>query len=134
MIHNLKCQVSGTIVGTIELPDNLSAEEILRRTHTQSGVVAEGYSLLQPVPEKATPATIRIALRRLHGISNVQLQNTINSIFAQIQDDAARDEAETLWEYAIEIQRTHPLVEVIGNALQLNTQQIDEVFRVANTI
>lgn len=134
MIHNLKCQVSGIIVGTIELPDNLSAEEILRRTYTQSGVVAEGYSLPQPVPEKATPATIRIALRRLHNISNVQLQNTINSIFAQIQDDAERDEAETLWEYAIEIQRTHPLVEVIGNALQLNSQQIDEVFRVANTI
>ena len=134
MIHNLKCQVSGIVVGTVELPDNLSAEEILRRTYTQSGVVAEGYSLPQPVPEKATPATIRIALRRLHGISNVQLQNTINSIFAQIEDDAARDEAETLWEYAIEIQRTHPLVEVIGNALQLNTQQIDEVFRVANTI
>lgn len=134
MIHNLKCQVSGTIVGAIELPDNLSAEEILRRTYTQSGVVAEGYSLPQPVPEKATPATIRIALRRLHNISNVQLQNTINSIFAQIEDDAARDEAETLWEYAIEIQRTHPLVEVIGNALQLNTQQIDEVFRVANAI
>jgi hypothetical protein len=134
MIHDLRCMVSGTVVGTIDLPDDMPADEVLRRTYTQSGVLAEGYSLPTPVPESATPATIRVALRRLHGVTNSTLDATVDAVLSQIPDDGQREEAETLWLYSVSIRRDHPLVAAVGEALALTSAEVDEVFRVAETI
>ncbi|NBW12568.1 MAG: hypothetical protein EBR82_31535 [Caulobacteraceae bacterium] len=133
MIHDLRCQVSGTVVGTIDLPDNMPADEVLRRTYTESGVVAEGYSLPKPVPEAASPATIRVALRRLHGVSNSALDATVAAVIDSLPSDE-QDDAETMWLYSVSIRRDHPLVAAVGQVLALSSSQIDEVFRIADTI
>ena len=133
MIHNLRCQVSGTVVGTIDLPDNMPADEVLRRTDTESGVVAEGYSLPAPVPESASPATIRVALRRLHGVTNAALDATVAAVIDSLPIDE-QDDAETMWLYSVSIRRDHPLVAAVGQVLALTSAQVDEVFRVADTI
>jgi hypothetical protein len=133
MIHDLRCQVSGTVVGTIDLPDNMPADEVLRRTYTESGVVAEGYSLPKPVPEAASPATIRVALRRLHGVTNAALDATVAAVIDSLPSDE-QDDAETLWLYSVSIRRDHPLVAAVAQAFNLTDAQTDDVFRVAETI
>jgi hypothetical protein len=134
MIHDLRCQVTGVVLGTIDLPDNMPADEVLRRTFTNSGVVAEGVVMPTPVPEAASPATIRVALRRLHGVTNAQLDATVQAVLAGIADPGERDDAETLWLYSVSIRRDHPLVAAVAVAFNLTDAQTDEVFRVAATI
>lgn len=86
------------------------------------------------VPEDASPATIRVALRRLHGITNSVLDATVGAVLASIQDPGERDDAETLWLYSVSIRRDHPLVAAVAQAFNLTEAQTDEVFRVAATI
>ena len=90
--------------------------------------------IMEPVPEAASPATIRVALRRLHGISNAALDATVGAILASIPDPGERDDAETLWLYSVSIRRDHPLVAAVAQAFNLTDAQTDEVFRVAETI
>lgn len=85
-------------------------------------------------PADASPATIRVALRRLHGISNADLDATVSAVLASIQDPGERDDAETLWLYSVSIRRDHPLVAAVGVALNLSSDQIDDVFRTAETV
>ena len=134
MIHELRCQATGIVIGTIELPDDMPADEVLRRTYTQSGMYSDPSLVPIPVPEAASPATIRVALRRLHGITNAALDATVGAVLASIQDPGERDDAETLWLYSVSIRRDHPLVAAVGAALNLTPDQVDEVFRVAATI
>lgn len=134
MIHDLRCQVTGVVLGTIELPDDMPPDEVLRRTYTQSGVVAAGVELPKPVPEAASPATIRVALRRLHGITNSVLDATVGAVLSTISDPGERDDAETLWLYSVSIRRDHPLVAAVAQAFNLTDAQTDEVFRVAETV
>ena len=134
MIHNLRCQATGIVIGTIELPDDMPADEVLRRTYTQSGMYSDPSLVPIPVPEAASPATIRVTLRRLHGISNAALDATVGAVLAGISDPDERDDAETLWLYSVSIRRDHPLVAAVAQAFSLTDAQTDEVFRVAVTI
>jgi hypothetical protein len=98
--------------------------------------IVEDYDdgIKEPVPEAASPATIRVALRRLHGVTNAALDATVDAVLSQIADPGERDDAETLWLYSVSIRRDHPLVAAVGVALNLSSSQIDDVFRTANTI
>jgi hypothetical protein len=87
-----------------------------------------------PVPDAASPATIRVALRRLHGVTNAQLDATVGAVLAAIPDPGERDDAETLWLYSVSIRRDHPIVAAVGAALNLTPAEVDDVFRLAATI
>ena len=97
-------------------------------------IVDEWIEVIPPVPESSSPATIRVALRRLHGVTNAQLDATVQAVLAGIADPGARDDAETLWLYSVSIRRDHPLVAAVAQAFSLTDAQTDEVFRVAATI
>lgn len=88
----------------------------------------------EPVPEAASPATIRVALRRLHGVTNAALDATVGAVLAGISDPGERDDAETLWLYSVSIRRDHALVAAVGAALNLTPAEVDDVFRLAATI
>lgn len=79
------------------------------------------------VPSEASPAYLRIALRRLHEITPAMVSSKIELI----PDANDRQDAEDLWEYATSIRRNHPLVASIAILFALTEEQIDEVFRVA---
>ena len=87
-----------------------------------------------PVPEAASPATIRVALRRLHGIGNAQLDLVVGAVIASLPDVDQQEDARTLWTYSVSIRRDHPLVVAVGAALALTGDQVDEVFRVSATV
>lgn len=98
--------------------------------------IVEDYDdgIMEPVPEAASPATIRVALRRLHGITNAALDATVGTVLSSITDPGERDDAETLWLYSVSIRRDHPLVAAVGAALNITPDHVDEVFRVAATV
>ena len=104
-------------------------------TKPNNNVIAEwDDGTPRPVPEAASPATIRVAMRRLHGVSNAALDATVGAVLAGISDPGERDDAETLWLYSVSIRRDHPLVAAVGVALNLSSDQIDDVFRTAETV
>lgn len=82
------------------------------------------------VPQSVGPAQLRIALWRKHNIK----PNDVLALIAAIDDPQQEAEAEILWEYASEIKRSHPLVQSFGNAFSLTEEQIDELFRFADSL
>lgn len=89
---------------------------------------------LEPVPDAASPATIRIALRRLHGVPNSQLDFVVDSVIGAIPDPDEREDARTLWTYSVSIRRDHPIVAAVASSLSLTAADVDGVFRLASTI
>lgn len=84
-----------------------------------------------PVPSTATNMAIRVALRRLHDVNTQQLDAVVGQIVDAIPDIGEQEDARIMWLYASNVERSHPLVAAIGSALNLTSEQVDEVFRVA---
>jgi hypothetical protein len=80
-----------------------------------------------PVPESASPAYLRVALRRLHGITSPMISAKIELI----PDPQDRQDADDLWEYATQIRRTHPLVISLAASFALTEAEVDQVFILA---
>jgi hypothetical protein len=82
-------------------------------------VDAEGVPVLSAVQ-------VRLGLLGA-GITPAQVEG----IIAQIGDDAQRITAQTYWEYATQIHRSHPLIATLGSALGLTSAQIDQMWAAA---
>jgi hypothetical protein len=82
-----------------------------------------------PKPESVTPAQIRLWLLA-NGIS----LDTVAHMIAAIQDDATREAAQVRWEYGLVVLREDPLVQQMGAALGLTTDQMDAAFLAASQI
>ena len=81
------------------------------------------------LPDTCTPRQLRIALIQ-SGISLATIENQIDSISDSVQREIARAE----WEYALEIKRDHPLVDMIASNLNLTEKQVDDIFVLAVTL
>lgn len=80
-----------------------------------------------PVPESVTMRQARLALL---GAGKLALVDAAIDAQAEPLKSAARIE----WEYSNEVQRHNGIVEMMGPALGLTSDQIDELFRVAATL
>jgi hypothetical protein len=118
-------------------PDGL-VETFLRIDLPENWEPPEGYSVLpddelpenwqkfvEPniVPQSISARQIRLWLIK-NGFSLSDIEIAINSI----QDQAVRDMTLVEWEYAPYVERNHPMVSAIANALGLNNEQIDTSF------
>lgn len=83
----------------------------------------------QDIPQTVSARQVRIWLIQ-HGISLSQVENAIDNI----QDSVTRDITRVEWEYAPYIERSHPMLIPLGNALGLSSEQIDQAFIEANNI
>ena len=81
------------------------------------------------LPDTCTPRQLRIALIQ-SGISLATIENQIDSISDSVQREIARAE----WEYALEIKKEHPLVDMIASNLNLTEKQVDDIFVLAVTL
>lgn len=81
------------------------------------------------LPDTCTPRQLRIALIQ-SGISLATIESQIDSISDSVQREIARAE----WEYALEIKKEHPLVDMIASNLNLTEKQVDDIFVLAVTL
>lgn len=93
--------------------------------------IANPPAPVAPVPAKIGPAQLRIALRRLHPELT---PGAIYAVIAQLPTAQAQDDARDWYDYATEIQRTHPMLLQLAGAFGLTADQVDAVFRLGATI
>lgn len=84
---------------------------------------SDKFPLPPSPPQKVTPRQMRIALTQLG------LRSQIEDIVAA-SDQSTKD----TWEYAIEIDRSHPMCNAIASQGGLTEEHLDEIFRVAGGI
>jgi len=77
----------------------------------------------RPVPDSVTPRQIRLALN-----ASGFRQTVEQAVAAGSQD--LRD----WWEYALDIERNHQLINGMAAQLNITEQQIDDLFRLAATL
>lgn len=80
-------------------------------------------------PNSCTPRQLRIALIR-SGISLASVENELNNI----QDPVEKEIAIAEWEYALDIQKDHPLLIMMAQKLNITEQQINNIFTLAVTL
>jgi len=78
---------------------------------------------VEPVPQTVSPRQIRIALTATGLRSTVE-----NAVKAGSQD------LKDWWEYALDIERGHPLIVSMAQSLGVNEQQLDDLFSLAATL
>jgi len=81
------------------------------------------------VPESVSARQIRLWLIN-NGIQLIQVENAINNI----QDLIIRETVKVEWEYAPYVERNHPMLIPLAQALGLSEAQVDQAFREAINI
>jgi len=80
-------------------------------------------------PEQLPPLTARQL--RLGLVAAGILPSQVDTAIAAIPDTNDRAVAEIEWEYASQFERDHPLIEQVGTALGLTSEQIDTMWQAA---
>lgn len=73
---------------------------------------------------KCTKRVLVLILQELGVITWAQLKEIINS----------NPQVELEWDLCVELERSNPLIDVVGNSLGLSSKQIDQIFKYANGI
>jgi hypothetical protein len=81
------------------------------------------------VPENISARQVRLWLID----NNIDLNNVVN-IINTIEDPILRQKTQVEWEYAPYIERYHPLIDTLGAALGLTSEQIDQGFIIASQL
>ena len=120
-----------------EIPEN---HQLVGPTYSidhENHIVVGNYTLeekiTQPqilnVPESVTATQIRLWL-----VSNNISLSSIDSAINSIEDEVVKEKTKVQWEYAPYIERNHPFISAIGEALGLGPIQIDRAFIEANEL
>lgn len=91
---------------------------------------------IDPYVEPPAPPLPPLTARqlRLGLVAASILPSQVDAAIAAIEDDTARAVAEIEWEYATQFERDHPLIEQVGMALDLSSEQIDTMWQAALNI
>ena len=115
----------------LDVPSGWSPPEGFTAVHDDE--LPEGWQMIPspvpPVPVSVTARQIRLWLIT-HNVSLASVDAAISGIADQMQRDLVKAE----WEYAPYVERTHPMLEVLGQALGLDSASIDAAFREAALI
>ena len=87
-----------------------------------------------PKPPPEVPQSITATQIRLWLIENNFSLSNIDNLIQSIEDQKTKEKVMTEWEYAPYILRNHPFISVIGSALGLDDNQIDQAFVEASKI
>lgn len=75
-----------------------------------------------------TPRQFRLAL-----LSKNPDPNYVDNLLNTIQNEGERVRAKIEWEYAVEIERDHPMIQLLAQNLNMNNSQLNDFFEYANT-
>lgn len=86
------------------------------------------------VPEQYTPETVSARQIRLWLLQNGVSLQMVNSAISAIEDPILRDSVAIEWEYAPYVERNHPILLPLAQALGLTEQDINRCFIEASNI
>jgi len=112
----------GVKTGELELPNSTTEEQWLEKLaeYAKPPFTTE-------VPD-VTPRQIRQALI-LSGVSISQIDSALDSLPEPMKSLAMAE-----WEYSNSFQRTRPLVASVGQMLGWNSEQVDNLWKLAGTL
>lgn len=88
---------------------------------------------LQPAPPKPVPQSVTMRQARL-ALLQYNLLSQVDTAISNIEDEFEREQAKITWEYSTEVQRSHPMIENLGEQFRITTEQLDELFILASTL
>lgn len=102
-----------------------------QQTKPTEGEVAETMLLPEPVPtpELVSLRQFRMALKRSGLFATVDGLRTNQALTAQQRDDITE-----FLEFSNQIERSHPLIELLSPMVGVTSDQIDYLFRLADTL
>ncbi|SDH27839.1 hypothetical protein [Nitrosomonas sp. Nm132] len=104
----------------VDFPFTVVGEGVIEEA--QSGDFPLPEALQPEVPQSVTMRQARLALL------NIGKLNDVDAALASIPDETLRKAAQIEWEYALEVQRNHVLVQQIASSLGLGNQTLDNLF------
>ena len=117
---------------TPDQPEN-TIEDVSSRVVNVDGNFVDIVRTWMPTPVIA-PQTISARQIRLwlidNNISLTSVENAINGIV----DEKLREKTLVEWEFAPYVERNHPLLDTLGEALGLTSEQIDAAFMAASQL
>ena len=113
-------------LGSVPIPDHVNHGD----TTPDGGATffRNGVLVVEPTPEEIPLWAFRSSLV-LAGITEA----TVDAMLAELPQPA-RTVASIQWNYGNFIRRDHPLIDQLGGALGLTAEQINGVFRIAETL
>lgn len=113
-------------------PEN-TVEDVSQRVVTvedDGAVITRVWTTPLPiVPPSVSPRQIRLWLV----INNISL-TYIDSAIDNIQDPLLKEKTKIEWEFSPYVERHHPMISTIGNAVGLSDTQIDQAFIEASVL
>jgi hypothetical protein len=105
-------------------------EDVEQRIVTieDNGVLITRTWLPNPIEPITIPTNVSARQIRLWLIENNIPLALVESAINEIQDSNLREKTLVEWEYAPYVERNHPLINTLGQALGLNSEQIDAAF------
>jgi hypothetical protein len=113
-------------LATVTLPGSPNSTDMLAAFPGYVDASDEPLPLLSNVPKSVSARQIRLWLVQ-HGISLAAVQSAIDAIPDLLQRDIVQIE----WEYAPYVERAHPMLIPLAQALGLTEEQVDQAFREA---
>lgn len=110
------------------ISDDIPSDTILESTSytiDDDNKKVYGTHITKPIP---IPETITATQIRLWLINNDILLANIETAINNIEDPKTKEITLVQWEYAPYVERSHPLIETIGEFLGLTSEQIDNAF------
>lgn len=100
-----------------------------RAEWTVRNLTPEEIEERKPKWDYCTPRQFRLAL-----LTKNPNPNYVDSLINTIEDEGERNKAKIEWEYAIDIQKSHNLVQQLAIILNMNSDELNEFFGYANTL
>lgn len=119
----------GSLTVASDVPDDYVASAPWRVVSAEELATLRDQYEKNPVPASISARQIRLWLVRA-GYS----LDMISQVIASIPDQATRDKVAIEWEYAPVVERSHPWLAPLGQALGLDAENIDQAFREAATL
>lgn len=98
------------------------------------GVIIERTWITKPIEPSSVPQVISPRQIRLWLIQNDISLSTVENAINNIENNTLREITKIEWQYSPYIERHHPMIDILGSALGLDSETIDQAFITASNL
>ena len=123
---------NGVVINTVEV-NQIEAGMVAAQGNEGIGWLYDGQEFsLPPPPTPSVPTEVTMRQARLALLENGLLANVQPAINSLPEPDKTKAQIE--WDYSNALQRSNPFVDVLGAALGLSSQDLDDLFIQASAL